>query len=209
MAFFHLIVIQSCLFDWCLVARHNNTFCFPLVLCFNVFNRRQKSLFINLAKKSSLAPHAATALFSTDLNLTTRGVEKHFSYFSEQISGIIPLHSLPAEVSCSVSLHHVKRDQVFVPTASNWSPDPPLSLLLECVSQSELSHPWDETNLLFFFFKSPEEAGAQGQDVAHWFVYSRVWQHPKGLLRQRFVYQRRVEADRRGHHLPTPLSSQM
>lgn len=114
---------------------------------------QQKSLFINLAKKNSLAPHTATALFSTDLNVTTRGVEKHFSYFSEQISGIIPLHSLPAEVSCSVSLHHVKRDQVFVPTVSNWSPDPPLGLLLECVSQSELSHPWDETNLLFFFLK--------------------------------------------------------
>lgn len=78
-------------------------------------------------------------LFSTDLNLTTRGVEKHVSYFSEQISGIIPLHLHPAEVCRLFSLHHVKRDQVFVLTASNWSPDPPLGLLPECVSQSEPS----------------------------------------------------------------------
>lgn len=119
----------------------------------------------------SLTPHTATALFSTDLNLTTRGAEKHFSYFSEQISGIIPLRSLPAEVSCSFSLHHVKRDQVFVPTVSNWSPDPPLGLLLECVSQSELSHPCDDTNLLFLFFFFLLADSAQGRDVAHWFVY--------------------------------------
>lgn len=108
-----------------------------------------------MAEKIDIQPvHSHhTALFSTDLNLTTRGIEKHFSYFSEQISGIIPLDLLPAEVSCSVSLHHVKRDQVFVPTAPNWSPDPPLGLLLECVSQSKLLHPCEDTNLLFIFLR--------------------------------------------------------
>ena len=86
-------------------------------------------------------------LLSTDFNLTTGVAEKHFSYFSEHISGITPLRP-PAEVSCSFSLHHVKRDRVCVPAASNWSPDPPAASLLECVSQSELNHPRGHTDLL-------------------------------------------------------------
>jgi len=67
---------------------------------------------------SSLTLLIAAALFSTDLNLTTRGTEKPFSYFSEQISGIIPLYLLPAEVSCSFSLHRVMTYQVFVTRSS-------------------------------------------------------------------------------------------
>lgn len=64
---------------------------------------------------SSLTPRCATVLFSTDLNLTSPGAEKHISDFSEQISEIIPLHLLPAEHSRSSSLHHVERDQVLMP----------------------------------------------------------------------------------------------
>lgn len=65
---------------------------------------------------------------------------------------------LPAEVSCSFSVHHVKSlDQVLVHTVSNWSPDPPAGMPVECVSQSEQKHPCADTyrvRVYFFIFNS-------------------------------------------------------
>lgn len=86
----------------------------------------------SLLAKVDIQLHAQPAAgpFSTDLNATTLGL----SDFGQQISEIIRLVSLPAEVSCSVFLHHVRWDQVFAHTVSNWSPDPLLGLLLQCVS---------------------------------------------------------------------------
>lgn len=67
------------------------------------------------------------------------------------MSEIIRLVSRPAKVPCSIFLYHVRWDQVFVHTASNWSPDPPLGLFLQCVYQSGPNCPWNDRNLLIVF----------------------------------------------------------
>lgn len=139
--FSHLIIIQSrCI--WLIPERQQlgNMFVCPCSV-FNVSDGRlsfcwRYSISTWLRRwMSSLFTYTTHchAAFQHRFKFNNSGVEKHFSYFSEQISGIIPLHSLPAEVSCSFSVHHVEGDQVFVPTVSNWSnwsPDPPWACCL-------------------------------------------------------------------------------
>lgn len=140
--------------DWCLVSCHDISkhriqylvWQVSVLLC-QVFDRHlppARALFLMSAMEdqasiegapfqlgyeerwtdASLTPDTAVLLSALILNSTAPVAERHFSCFSEQISGIIPLLLLPAELSCSFSLHLVKRDQVFVPTISNWTPDP-------------------------------------------------------------------------------------
>lgn len=52
-----------------------------------------------LVQENRYSPCSLVSHTATDLTLTAGGVETDFSCFSEQISGIIRLHSLPAEPS--------------------------------------------------------------------------------------------------------------
>lgn len=123
-----------CLIKTCSVARYSVAFLLFILLCqmFGLhllfcLHAPAEGASFQLGQEDqcpacSLTPHTAAALFSTDLNLTSRGVEKHFSYFTEQMSGIIPLHLLPTKIS--QSFQEGLGFLFFVPTVSNWSPDP-------------------------------------------------------------------------------------
>lgn len=122
---------------------------------------------------------------STDLNVRTLGL----SDFGQQISEIIRLVSLPAEVSCSVFLCHVRWDQVFVHTVSNWSPDPLLGLMLQRASiWAELSLKWWKSTHCVCLQR--RRGGGQLWDVAPWFGPWKEWRLPEGLLKQ-WIYSSR------------------
>lgn len=163
---------------------------------------------------SSLLSHTTT-LFSTDLNSTSRGVEKH------KYQGIIP-HSTPLARSLLRSPDHFPPPscrrrcrwrwiRCLSPQFSNWSPDPPPECeLLECVSQSEAKPPCDNAALSCV---SPEADAAPSWDVTLPAVClpTRLTASVRALKNQKRDQggvQRR--SDRRGQHLPpSPSPSHM